>query len=121
MKILKNTLIVSSYVLLVAVFFTGGYAVGKMGAAGESEPIPSQMPKNMETVSQFVSAEPEYEVIIENGTLKIYRCIGDERTVLSSEEISENVFPKDDIEELHKGVKFERLDDAQQLFENFVS
>ena len=31
MKILKNTLIVSSYVLLVALFFGGGYAIGRIG------------------------------------------------------------------------------------------
>ena len=36
-------------------------------------------------------------------------------------EISENVFPSEDIDELKKGVEFDNLDEAQQMFENFVS
>ena len=31
-----------------------------------------------------------------------------------SEEISENVFPSEDIDELKKGVEFDNLDEAQQ-------
>ena len=41
MKILKNTLIVSSYVLLVALFFGGGYAIGRIGM---SDSVPTPMP-----------------------------------------------------------------------------
>ena len=37
MKILKNTLIVSSYVLLVALFFGGGYAIGRIGVSRSEE------------------------------------------------------------------------------------
>lgn len=121
MKNLKNTLIISSYVLLVALFFAGGYALGKIGGGNDevSEPLPT-MSAAMANVEQEVKS-PVYEVIIEDGILKIYRCIGDDKTVITSEEISEVVFPKEDIEELKKGVKFERLEGAQQMFENFVS
>ena len=42
MKILKNTLIVSSYVLLVALFFGGGYAIGRIGV---SDSVPTPMPQ----------------------------------------------------------------------------
>ncbi|MGN0107449.1 MAG: hypothetical protein ACI4A5_07130 [Hominilimicola sp.] len=121
MKKLKNTLIISSYVLLVALFFTGGYALGKIGTGKDvtTAPLPTMR-------AAMANAEPEikspvYELIIEDGILKIYKCIGDEKTVITSEGISESVFPKDDIEELKKGVKFERLEAAQQMFENFVS
>ena len=86
MKILKNTLIVSSYVFLVALFFGGGY-----------------------------------EVKVENGLLQINKCVGDNKMAILSEEISENVFPSEDIDELKKGVEFDNLDEAQQMFENFVS
>lgn len=45
----------------------------------------------------------------------------DNKTAILSEEISENVFPSEDIDELKKGVEFDNLDEAQQMFENFVS
>lgn len=121
MKNLKNTLIISSYVLLMALFFSGGYALGKIGTKENnvSMPLPT-----MDAVAASVESavkSPVYEVIIEDGVLKIYKCIDEEKTVITSEEISENVFPKADIEELRRGVKFERLEAAQQMFENFVS
>ena len=103
MKILKNTLIVSSYVLLVALFFGGGYAIGRIGV---SDSVPTPMP----TVAA-----------VENGLLQINKCVGDNKTAILSEEISENVFPSEDIDELKKGVEFDNLDEAQQMFENFVS
>lgn len=49
------------------------------------------------------------------------KCVGDNKTAILSEEISENVFPSEDIDELKKGVEFDNLDEAQQMFENFVS
>lgn len=121
MKKLKNTLIISSYVLLVALFFGGGYAIGRIGAGQEETPIPVQTPGTIETVSENFVEGPIYKVVIEDSVLKIYKCIGEEKTIIMSEEISENVFPKDDIEELRAGVEFERLEQAQQMFENFVS
>jgi len=62
-----------------------------------------------------------YEVKVENGLLQINKCVGDNKTAILSEEISENVFPSEDIDELKKGVEFDNLDEAQQMFENFVS
>ncbi len=118
MKKMKNTLIISSYVLLVALFFGGGYALGRMGVKEEVEPTPTM------SAVEVLEAEietPEYELIIEEGVLKIYKCIGESKTIVMSEKISENVFPKEDVEELKKGVRFERLEQAQQMFENFVS
>ena len=53
MKILKNTLIVSSYVLLVALFFGGGYAIGRIGV---SDSVPTPMP----TVAAGVEGEGKY-------------------------------------------------------------
>ena len=47
--------------------------------------------------------------------------VGNNKTAILSEEISENVFPSEDIDELKKGVEFDNLDEAQQMFENFVS
>lgn len=121
MKILKNTLIVSSYVLLVALFFGGGYALGRKTAAPGVTVMPSQTPSEVQAASEAVLPAPEYEVTIENSELRIYKCIGDDKQLIVSEKISENVFPQSDIQELRRGVKFERLEAAQQMFENFVS
>lgn len=122
MKILKNTLIVSSYVLLMALFFGGGYAVGRRSTATEEDASPVFTETHTETDNSPQKIEvPVYEVIVEDGVLRINKCIGKIKTEVTSEEISENVFPSSDINELKEGVIFERLEDAQQLFENFVS
>ena len=117
MKILKNTLIVSSYVLLVALFFGGGYAIGRIGV---SDSVPTPMP-TVAAVNANDVKTTVYEVKVENGLLQINKCVGDNKTAILSEEISENVFPSEDIDELKKGVEFDNLDEAQQMFENFVS
>ncbi|MCI8403843.1 MAG: hypothetical protein HFE49_02970 [Clostridia bacterium] len=121
MKILKNTMIVSSYVLLVALFFGGGYALGRIGIRNDVLPETTMVPDTVQAVSETVTESPVYELIIEDGELRIYKCIGENKTIIASEKISENVFPRLDVEELRKGVKFERLEAAQQMFENFVS
>ena len=113
MKILKNTLIVSSYVLLVALFFGGGYAIGRIGVS-DSVPTPMPTVAAVEEVNANDVKTTVYEVKVENGLLQINKCVGDNK-------ISENVFPSEDIDELKKGVEFDNLDEAQQMFENFVS
>lgn len=118
MKKMKNTLIVSSYVLLVALFFSGGYALGRTSTKKDVTPTPTTSAVEAAKISVKT---PEYELITEDGMLSIYKCIGDNKTVVMSEEISEDIFPKEDIDELRKGVRFERLEQAQQMFENFVS
>ena len=120
MKILKNTLIVSSYVLLVALFFGGGYAIGRIGVS-DSVPTPMPTVAAVEEVNANDVKTTVYEVKVENGLLQINKCVGDNKTAIFSEEISENVFPSEDIDELKKGVEFDNLDEAQQMFENFVS
>lgn len=121
MKNLKNTIIVSSYLLLIALFFGGGYALGRIGTDSKENEMPLPTTAAVETIAENENKSPYYEVKTENGRLVIYKCIGDNKQVIASEEISENIFPKDDIEELKEGVQFDRLEKAQQMFENFVS
>lgn len=121
MKI-KNTLVISSYVLLMAILFSGAYVVGKTGMSPKRQPTkPADGEEIVEVVSENTTYAPEYEVIYEDGKIIIYKCIGNIRSVVTSETVSENIFPKEDMEELRRGVKFERLENAQQMFENFVS
>lgn len=119
---LKNTLIISSYVLLVALIFSGSYVIGK---STMQKDVPKATEKPSEDVVDAVLEQetrmPFYEVCAEEGKLIIYKCIGNTKSVVTSEDISESVFPKEDMEELKKGVIFDRLEGAQQMFENFVS
>jgi hypothetical protein len=122
MKILKNTTIVLAYLLLVTLFFGGGYALGRLTDAervqttsvqGSAEEI------NEESEREFVT--PHYELLLTDGTLEINKCIGESKTFIMGQEISEGLFPYEDVAELKKGITFKRLEEAQQMYENFVS
>lgn len=119
----KNIFIAASYVLLAAVFFLAGFAVGGIGGGEETEARTASVTTEEydEVQATFFARTPYYEVIIEDSVLKINKCIGDDKILVTEEEISENVFPPDDMAELRDGIKFERLEQAQQMFENFVS
>lgn len=121
MNKMKNTAVILAYVLLAAILFSGGYIIGKTTMGGYEH----ERYEAAEAAAEITAAEetlsPMYEVKAENGKITIYKCIDDKKTPLMSDEISERVFPKEDIEELRAGVTFERLEQAQQMFENFVS
>ena len=121
MKI-KNTLIISSYVLVAALFFSVSYVAGRT-VFHKDLPKPTEKPEEeiVETSADAGERAPYYLVKSEGGEVIIYKCIGNIRHAIASEKISESVFPKEDMEELRSGVRFERLENAQQLFENFVS
>ena len=87
MKILKNTLIVSSYVLLVALFFGGGYAIGRIGVS-DSVPTPMPTVAAVEEVNANDVKTTVYEVKVENGLLQINKCVGDNKTAILSAKFS---------------------------------
>jgi hypothetical protein len=120
---MKNSLIIASYVLLVAIFFAGGYAFGNYKIEGVVQS--TEAPRPVEAVSAANISEAEevtvYTVIMENGVLKLYSVTDGEKTQIAGQKISENIFPKQDIEMLKNGVTTDNLGDAQELFENFVS
>ena len=120
MKI-KNTLIISSYVLLVALLFSGSYVLGRSTVRKDVPDNIEETAEAVETVTDNEVKAPYYVVCMEDGKLIIYKCIGSIKSIVASEEISESIFPKDDVAELKEGVRFDRLDGAQQMFENFVS
>ena len=98
MKFLKNTLIVSSYLLLMALFFGVGFAVGKSYTPSEVQVATENIPVTEEAGPVQKTENIEYEVIISDGLLILYKCTENEKEVISSESISESVFPKADIE-----------------------
>ncbi len=115
MKILKNSLIISSYLLLTAVFFASGYAIGNTQGKNAA-PVTN----DTDTVSA-VSQGRIYFLALEDGTLNLYRISGGEREVMESEKIAEDIYPSSDIKELKNGITFDNLPDAQLVFEDFVS
>lgn len=119
---MKNTIIISTYVLVAALFFSVSYVTGRTMLKKEV-PTPTEKPEEeiVETSAEVGERVPYYLVKSEGGEVKIYQCIGNIRHVVMSEKISESVFPKEDMEELRSGVRFDRLEGAQQMFENFVS
>lgn len=123
MEKIKNSLIIASYLLLMAVFFAGGYALGQRGDA--AVPIAEATPGAIRAVSVEIPEEAEpvtvYTIIMENSNLYLYSVTDGVNTEMARHKISETIFPASDIEMLKNGVTFDNLGDAQELLENFVS
>lgn len=124
---IKNSLITAAYVLLTALFFFGGYALGSRSEDKELVfDAPAETARAVIPAAAVKEGEREedrtvYTVIIQNGRLCLFKDEGGSRTLISSEEISENIYPSADIAELRRGIEFDSMDKAQELFENFVS
>lgn len=117
--IMKNTLIICAYVLLMALLFFGGYAIGGMQnskVAVSATPQPVTLPAAVSGPQRA-----SYELILENSELFLYKRLGQDSELLYSHPITENIFPREDMEELKNGILFDNLKDAQSLLENFVS
>lgn len=123
MEKIKNSLIIASYLLLMAVFFAGGYALGQRGDA--VAPVAEATPGAVRAVSVEIPEDAEpvtvYTIIMENSNLYLYSVTDGVNTEMARHKISETVFPASDIEMLRNGVTFDNLGDAQELLENFVS
>lgn len=124
MEKLKNSLIIASYVLLMTLFFAGGYAVGNIKAVPEDTAASAVTPAE-DTVSAPPVIEEEkvtvYTVIMENSDLYLYSVTDGVNTEIARHKISEGIFPARDMDMLRNGVTMDNLGDAQELFENFVS
>ena len=117
---IRNILIVAAYVLLMTLFFFGGYAVGGI----EQKPIAvvsTPQPNTIPAAAVQSEENVKYELILINSELFLYKNTSNSHELLYSHPITENIFPKEDTEELKKGIYFEKLEDAQSLLENFVS
>ena len=126
MNKIKNSVIIAAYVLLVTIFFFGGYAFGSR--EGEKELVFDAPEPTVQAAVQAAAVKETdeeekifYTVIIQNGRLCLFKDDGGSRTLVSSDEISENIYPSADIAELRKGIEFDSMEKAQELFENFVS
>lgn len=121
---IKNSLIIASYVLLMTLFFIGGFALGTYKSAPQGVIQATDMPKQNSVSAANIEETKEtsvYTVIMEEKALNLYRVTGGKYTLLAYKNISESVFPKNDVIMLKDGVTFDNLGDAQEMFENFVS
>lgn len=125
MNKIKNSMVIASYVLLMTLFFIGGFALGTYKREPEGVVQATDTPLQNSVVSaaniENTKEMSVYTVIMEDKSLNLYRVTGGEYTLLAYKNISEKVFPKNDVTMLKNGVTFDNLGDAQEMFENFVS
>lgn len=115
-----------AYVLVVALFFAAGYGAGTVNGRNSAR---EDFEKVRETETEEVlntSAEaeeelPEYTLVLENGRLTVYESANSDKTKLTECEISESVYPREDITALKSGMIFEDKNAAMAMFENFAS
>ena len=117
MKILKNSIIVSTYVLLAAAFFFGGYAWGNVS----ENDVVLVTPEPAKAIDAIAPDHNIYYLVLEDNSLNFYSISNGEKTLIAGEKISADIYPPDDIADLKNGVTFDNIEDAQALFENFVS
>lgn len=117
MKILKNSIIVASYLLLTALFFAGGYAIGNVSTKN----IVAATPEPTAALEAVSDGNIIYGLLLESGKLNLYSIKDNHRELIAEESITEEIYPPDDIRDLKSGLIFDNFDEAQALFENFVS
>lgn len=119
-KILRGISVSLVCAAAAAAFFYGGY---RMGTESIASPV-SATEKKAETeavMDVYETAElPVYTVVSENGRLCLYETKNSGQTLLASESISLEMFPKSDRDALLKGEEFLNPDDARALFEDFA-
>ena len=117
MKILKNSIIAASYLLLIALFFAGGYAIGNVSTKN----IVAATPEPTAALEAVSDGNIIYGLLLESGKLNLYSIKDNHQELIAEESITEEIYPPDDIRDLKSGLIFDNFDEAQALFENFVS
>lgn len=115
----KNIIIISSYTLIVCLLFTAGYFAGKHNR----EPFPNTALNDAAASSWVDDNEemPYYTLELKNSNIMLYKHFMGDTELIYMKAIMENIYPADDIKELKDGIRFDKLEDAQSLLENFVS
>ncbi len=62
-----------------------------------------------------------YLINEEDGELRLYYVEGENSVRLRSEEISKEIFPKEDMVMLSEGIKTDTSEEALEVWENFIS
>lgn len=120
-------LIISGAVLIIGLFIIS-IATGFFMGRKETEELPQEIkvnhiqntePKPSETAKTATLAY--YLINEEEGELRLYYVEGDDVIRLRSEEISTDIFPKEDIAMLSEGIIADTSEKALEVWENFIS
>ncbi len=118
----SNIIMILAYVLLVFMFFGAGFFVGTLT---NPKPVVSRTVSKNELMSVSMPAtiteKLQYSVKLQGDELSLLRITQDGEEMIYSIKISQNMFPKDDIEQLKEGIECENIDEARALIENFSS
>ena len=115
-----------AYVLVIALFFAAGYGAGTVNGRNRAREEFAKVQKTeieevLNTSAEAEEEKTEYTVILENSRLVVYESADGDRTKLTECEISESVYPKEDIAALKAGMVFGDKSEAMAMFENFAS
>lgn len=119
----RNIIFILSYLFVATLVFIMGYLFG-------FKSIDEKLFNETSTYanSPYTSLTPTitptsalYRVILEDGQIRLYIDENGISRMILSEEISENAYPVSDIASLKNGFRFDAMDKAIALMENFIS
>ncbi len=117
----QNIITITAYVFLMILFFMFGYLIGRsnsekiFNAQAENTPVHSVSSPTLVPEMDFYSIKLDGELLL----LSRVNLSGEE--VIYSIEISEGIFPPEDIAELKNGITFSNISEAHAFIENFAS
>jgi len=118
----QNIITIAAYVLLMVLFFMFGYFVGMTNTkSSSSKAVPHNTYTQSASLPTTIEEKDFYNVKIDGNTLLLTKVNSVGREVIYSVEISESIFPPDDIDELKEGINFSSIYEANAFIENFTS
>ena len=117
----QNIITITAYVFLMILFFMFGYLIGRSNAEKRFNAQAENTPVRSVSSPTLVPEIDFYSVKIDGDLLLLSRINPNGEEVIYSIEISESIFPPEDIEELKNGVTFSNISEAHAFMENFAS
>lgn len=117
----QNIITITAYVFLMILFFMFGYLIGKSNAEKRFHTQADNTPIRSVSSPTLVPEMDFYSIKLDGELLLLSRVDPSGEEVIYSIEISESIFPPEDIEELKNGITFSNISEAHAFIENFVS
>ena len=122
MKNKQNIITLSAYILLSVLFFMLGYFWGITSKpASRKSDYSEQIGIQSAALPTLSPTVDMYRLKISENKLILFKIEPDKSEEVYSIQISEDIFPPEDIESLKKGITFTNIYDAHTFIENFVS
>lgn len=117
----QNIIIISAYILLIVLFFTVGYFLGRINTA-KTHTQEFKAPYAKSAAAPTLAPETEfYKLKMIDNNLVLYKITPNSENEVYSTQIIKDIFPPEDIYELQNGITFSNIYDAHSFIENFVS